>query len=880
MRHFSGKCCRFYLVLFYFCLTLSFLFGCNTGSNSSGNPPPQGHTETITALTGISDWGTLNPNPPIGADGKDVLFPSVKNEAFFAGFSSDAYGDHNNFLLNDSGPENQGVYIPAMLSDVDSTGFKMSLIKNMIALNIDNDPAQELALVYVHTVNNVNKLVLLISDLSDGVYTSTEFIIDETVVNLWEEIEKIDLYPDDPFPTPVTPQRDYRVMLEQMVRSNPSLAAVDIDNDGADELIVGYASLYVVDIVQGIGDEPLTSLVEQYPEYVNALDVTLASGDLNGDGTEEIIIAHDGLLDVLSAPLLMDGAPGAVYIRNVAIDAAVDPEFTKWQGIHALAVGNVDPTRENNDLLVLFRIFSDMNIPLIGDEYGKFVLKGFGLNEDATELLSNQNIQLDYRFFERVDEPRAPLGGYYCSLNTPTLTLLNVDGSGGDYLDEFITGNYLYVWDADSSVVVRKKRVDHSSFNYENYISYTNCETGIDQDYFTNVWVDDHNDDYRDEIYLMLDNNFVNNNIEVMGWDDELNLYRIEPQLTAIRKSSRDKRSSTKVCFANTDYDTPVVRYTGNGRLLLSEPIVLAVLAAPPYYASIDQAMMPMLTEFGTSRGTGEVETSTVGFESGVTVSVGASAGEFSQTSFEYSTKKTYEEIFKTYEENSTVRSVFYATGPDSNKVVFTAIPYDTYYYEVVCGGAEDPRNTDEETEVEVRPGDIMSIGVPRKPVIYHMRVEDYNANNGEYFDIDETVLGHTIGDPWSYARWYDISDYVADEGLASDFLLLGLGGGYTRAGIKVEDIVGYGEYTEEKVTVSAEATFFGFGYGEEDSSSHGYSYEVKNLNETSYMGQIGDFTNYEDYLGNLYGFRLIAYPQTVGEQTFTVVTYSVDSFE
>ena len=83
--------------------------------------------------------------------------------------------------------------------------------------------------------------------------------------------------------------------------------------------------------------------------------------------------------------------------------------------------------------------------------------------------------------------------------------------------------------------------------------------------------------------------------------------------------------------------------------------------------------------------------------------------------------------------------TVSYSSGPGEDKVVFSSVPFDVYYYEVIS--SPDPKAV----------GETITINLPREPQTFSVSRTFFNDNNGEAMDIDERILPHTIGDPWSY---------------------------------------------------------------------------------------------------------------------------------
>lgn len=71
---------------------------------------------------------------------------------------------------------------------------------------------------------------------------------------------------------------------------HPSLAKGDLDGDGKDEILIGFGNLYIV-------DDPGGNMRLLERSYSDTDDIFVAAGDLDGDGQDEFVVTHSGYYD-------------------------------------------------------------------------------------------------------------------------------------------------------------------------------------------------------------------------------------------------------------------------------------------------------------------------------------------------------------------------------------------------------------------------------------------------------------------------------------------------------------------------------------------------------------------------------------------------------
>lgn len=194
------------------------------------------------------------------------------------------------------------------------------------------------------------------------------------------------------------------------------------------------------------------------------------------------------------------------------------------------------------------------------------------------------------------------------------------------------------------------------------------------------------------------------------------------------------------VAAGDLDADGVRVRSTGNVYLHTGRPFVNAVLAAPPTWIGVPGVVQAdgSGTSFGITNTSSTADSHNISASASVTVSAGANFGivEASASisaSVEFSQSSTFEQSISYGKETS--------VGPDADLVLFRAIPYASYEYEVVSH--PDPAEI----------GQMITIDVPGTMIDTVRTLADFRAEYGTEADaaIPPGLLGHTIGDPSTY---------------------------------------------------------------------------------------------------------------------------------
>ncbi len=204
----------------------------------------------------------------------------------------------------------------------------------------------------------------------------------------------------------------------------------------------------------------------------------------------------------------------------------------------------------------------------------------------------------------------------------------------------------------------------------------------------------------------------------------------------------------------DNDEDGIVVEFIpGSHEVVLTEPIILAVLIAPPYDPALGQDPADATTSHGTSVSDGQSFEGTVTVTSGVVLgkNVGGSIGPIEISAGYSNTLTRYLETAQGSGYETTFTTSYTTAGKDA--VQFTSFPYDSYDYRIVA--AYEPWLVDT----------VYTVLMPRKPLerlvsikYFDDRVPEGGLQLGALFE-------HTNGDPWSYmsrSEMLDLRDRVS----------------------------------------------------------------------------------------------------------------------
>jgi hypothetical protein len=343
-------------------------------------------------------------------------------------------------------------------------------------------------------------------------------------------------------------------------------------------------------------------------------------------------------------------------------------------------------------------------------------------------------------------------------------------------------------------------------------------------------------------------------------------------ELSTIETSSRfntQGRPEPLVLPVNLDTDSPSLKYSdGEYQLVFTEPLVVAALAAAPCSEGIGQNLEACATAFGQG------ETTSVAAELTVTVKAGIHAGVESEAklpivggvSASLKESVTVTASLSAGAAYTVEKSRTFTTGSLEDGVVFTTIPYDRYTYTILSH--PDPDLV----------GGTVIVSLPREPIILKVDRNFYNANIVESsITVDEQVFDHIPGVLDSYPGVGRKNELLRGfGGLENGPISVGQGGGSSGLEIAVSTEVSLGgslgiEY-EKEVEVTAGPAMVGYtvGYGVEASLS------VTSGSQTTYSVEVGDLDG-DNFAANQYSYGIFTYTQELAGQEFEVINFWVE---
>lgn len=683
-----------------------------------------------------------------------------------------------------------------------------------------------------------------------------------------------------------------------------AVASGDVDGDGKDEIFVAYVTDSTTTGKKNLGYRIIKRsssgafetvfddvLVDSFPaEYLNqdyestaSIDyhlwhnyLTATAADLDGNGQSEMVVTIGGtlllfgddsrkyvrlpapdaydtdktrtLLKVAAGDINLDGrdelvvSEGEVILTNRYSGTATYHIF-EGLSMHEVDSGTIAATNKDGSTSTL-RAASCAIGDLDADGQNEVLFVGSKSDDTAATysllvlepVKDGETGKFSYRFSATIGQvtARDPLRP------GPMLAIADFDGDGKK--DILAYRKIFHNLKKTGGVFTEMAGVD----------LYTAC-AGLGSHYDGSLAVGDIDGDMKSDVIMVTDGS------------EELCAQGFNSAWKWVRKGSGDitgdsYKSFPAVTAGDFDGDSIAVEFLGS-ELLFSDPHPIAVLASNPFWSDIS---MDGGTSFGTGTETEKNSETSLGFSVGVSFGY-ESEGLFGMWSA--SIKASFESSFDWTASNSVAYSESYSHEThNEDLVVFTTVPYDVYYYKVLQ--APDPTLV----------GTKLTVNLPRKPITMPLERTFYNSHNGVAPDIDESVLGHTVGNPLSYPSKSDAEALIASgygEGLISKKVMtVGEGSNSSTIELGKTSSSGSSFAFDIGVTIEAEAGAGGFTMGTSAGFHYGETYGISTSDSAVYSGEVSSISEKDFSPDKSFDFGLFTYRGKVGSDKFVVVQY------
>lgn len=316
---------------------------------------------------------------------------------------------------------------------------------------------------------------------------------------------------------------------------------------------------------------------------------------------------------------------------------------------------------------------------------------------------------------------------------------------------------------------------------------------------------------------------------------------------------------------ANVDRDSLAIQYSAaERRVVFTEPVVIAALAAAPCATDLGQNLDACRTAFGTAKST-QVETELT-FTMSAGILVGGEINDFG-AGFEVEAVVKATWGLKTNASYTLTKRVVRTTGPLEDAVIFTSIPYDQFTYTILSH--PDPDLI----------GASVVVSLPRSPIETMVERRFFNANvPAGSVQIGSDVFQHVIGSPRSYPTAAQKDQLLAARPeLFNGPLDVGQGGGSTAAEINVARALAAGVSYGVEATFQAKTTVAAVSVGLTVGAGVEASLQITRGTESYYSGSVSNIAADRYNPSTAYKFGLFSYIHDGPVQSFEVVNYWVE---
>ncbi|MBQ7131392.1 MAG: dockerin type I repeat-containing protein [Oscillospiraceae bacterium] len=333
------------------------------------------------------------------------------------------------------------------------------------------------------------------------------------------------------------------------------------------------------------------------------------------------------------------------------------------------------------------------------------------------------------------------------------------------------------------------------------------------------------------------------------------------------------------VAMVDIDTDTVIIEYTGVHYLTYSDPEVLAILAAAPYFEDVDRVSnydyaWQNTTSYGKTVGEGDGDIVAVDLEVGGYVS---NEHEFASVKTEIETSINYTMEWEKVTTNTTEYTLSFETSQNEDAVAFFSIPTENYVYKILTPDGNGGYNETYDT--------ISNTFTPCYQILTLDYYESIQSNYEVLPEIAGTAITSTPGDPSSYPT--STSGYNVIAQWNDDPAGVSFGNGAITQEITVTEEV------EESYNMGAAWDFqFGIGIGTQSDlgqmefdTTGGIQFSLNptggwsniDITGTTFTGTVTNMPlQFQDY-GYYYNWKLFAYQYSFDNgASIPVVSYVV----
>lgn len=714
--------------------------------------------------------------------------------------------------------------------------------KKLLAVDTDGNGKQEVAEIgFVGTKNTGYKLQLFISDYNN--------------LTEWAQPTTSNVYTVDTL-------SDYTDSDVAYASDAVYCTAGDINKDGSDEIIIATGkNIYICKATLS----SLSILTKSdFGSQIDDVDALDADDDgfpellitIGSSGTKaEILAIYDGI-DLLSPTAKIELKTG----QNRMISASVDVGDIFGNANNTIVIGGVNTS--------LVPSISYIQYDPETDSYDKKLTKMYSMLSDSQTDFHAVNSKPDIKCAKLAGNQKGTpdsvvFSGFIFNYNQTT-----------DAFDRQTITTYT---ENSSNVSVNQSKKSEDSI--------TDVNNQKDKTYIIETLVGnfDGNTEGKEQIIMLHYNTWYGNDYVYLTQCYMEKDRTITSQLNELYKKTKNSEypypAISPVDIEN--HSTTMKYLPDKSSFVYSDPIILAVLGASPYYSELEDkygAVGNVDTTYGTES---EHEKS---FSNGVSLSAGILFGyekgfdicgvEVLKIEFEAEVKSTFTGDFS--ESKSVSKGVAYTNYYSEDAVVLTVVPYDVYTYEVTTWN----NNTKEYDTGEV------TMQVPYSPLTTMTTVEAYNKAATKIPNaptIPDAVLQHTIGDPRSYPSsskgLSNVSDKnVLEVGSNDEASLQGTGIGNNSSSQSIVNSTSSTnsfEY-ELSIDVSFSASSFGYKAGVSAGASYKHGLSATSTQSTTRSGSVAAVpSGYDRYQ---FRWALVAYNYDLSagnsKQRCTVINY------